>query len=52
MTSKNTSEKAVGVVGAGSFGTAVANILANKTQVLMYVRTSEITDVIAQSRES
>lgn len=52
MILKNTSEKAVGVVGAGSFGTAVANILANKTEVLLYARNPEIYDQIAVSRES
>ncbi len=31
MGSKNTSEKPIGVIGAGSFGTAVSNILAEKT---------------------
>ncbi len=39
MVSKNIS-KVVGVVGAGSFGTAVANILAEKSEnVLLYART-------------
>lgn len=38
MSSKNTSDKVVGVVGAGSFGTAIANMLAEKTDVLLYVR--------------
>lgn len=35
------SEKPVGVLGAGSFGTAVANILARKTPVLLYARSPE-----------
>ncbi|UXX77905.1 NAD(P)-dependent glycerol-3-phosphate dehydrogenase [Reichenbachiella carrageenanivorans] len=38
MSSKNTSDKVVGVIGAGSFGTAIANMLAEKTDVLLYVR--------------
>ncbi|MCV9385321.1 NAD(P)H-dependent glycerol-3-phosphate dehydrogenase [Reichenbachiella ulvae] len=38
MISKNTSKQLVGVVGAGSFGTAIANILAEKNNVLLYVR--------------
>lgn len=32
------SEQIVGVLGAGSFGTAVANILAKNTSVLLYAR--------------
>jgi glycerol-3-phosphate dehydrogenase (NAD(P)+) len=52
MTLKDTSEKAVGVVGAGSFGTAVANILANKTEVLLYARKPEIADRLIKTRES
>jgi len=32
------SEQMVGVLGAGSFGTAVANILARNTKVLLYAR--------------
>lgn len=38
MTSKNTSNKPVGVIGAGSFGTSIANILAENSPVLMYAR--------------
>ncbi|MFT7150229.1 MAG: glycerol-3-phosphate dehydrogenase (NAD(P)+), partial [Nonlabens sp.] len=32
------SDNMVGVLGAGSFGTAVANILAKNRQVLLYAR--------------
>ncbi len=35
------SDKPVGVIGAGSFGTAVANILARNTNVLLYARNPE-----------
>jgi glycerol-3-phosphate dehydrogenase (NAD(P)+) len=52
MNSKNTSDKPVGVVGAGSFGTAVANILANKTPVLLYARKEEVAQEIARTRMS
>ncbi len=38
MISKNTSNKPVGVIGAGSFGTSIANILAENSPVLMYAR--------------
>ncbi len=42
MDSKSTSKEIIGVIGAGSFGTAVANILAeNSSRVLLYVRNKE-----------
>lgn len=47
MPLKNTSDESnapmqtVGVIGAGSFGTAIANILAEKSNVLLYSRSSE-----------
>jgi glycerol-3-phosphate dehydrogenase (NAD(P)+) len=47
MTSKNSSkEKSVGVVGMGSFGTAIANILAEKSKVIAFARRSELVDEI------
>ncbi|MFD2202309.1 NAD(P)H-dependent glycerol-3-phosphate dehydrogenase [Shivajiella indica] len=47
MTSKNSSkEKSVGVVGMGSFGTAIANILAEKSKVIAFARRSEMVDEI------
>lgn len=53
MGSKSTSEKSVGVIGAGSFGTAVANILAERNkQVLLYARTAERANAIHQTRTS
>ena len=40
--SKSIFKETVGVIGGGSFGTAVANILAeNQVNVLLYIRTSE-----------
>jgi glycerol-3-phosphate dehydrogenase (NAD(P)+) len=36
----------VGVIGAGSFGTAIANLLANNTDVLLYSRNQETVDTI------
>ena len=38
MNSKNVSNKYVGVIGAGSFGTAIANLLACNSDVLLYTR--------------
>ncbi len=53
MASKNTFEKPIGVIGAGSFGTAIANILAEKNkQVLLYARTPEKAQKIEEVRES
>lgn len=47
MSSKsNLSEKSIGVVGMGSFGTAIANILASKNKVIAYARRMEIVDEI------
>ncbi|SMD41694.1 glycerol-3-phosphate dehydrogenase (NAD(P)+) [Aquiflexum balticum DSM 16537] len=50
MTSKNSSkDKAVGVVGMGSFGTAIANILSEKSKVIAFVRRAEVMDEINQN---
>ncbi len=47
MTSKSFSkDKPVGVVGMGSFGTAIANILAEKSKVLAFVRRAEVVEEI------
>ncbi len=51
MTSRNISEKPVAVIGAGSFGSAIANILAEKSEVLLYSRDSETIKKIASTRE-
>lgn len=40
MNWKNSSNK-VGVIGAGAFGTAIANLLAHNTEVLLYTRDPE-----------
>ncbi len=47
MTSKNISKKPVGVIGAGSFGMAIANILAQNSEVLIYARDPEAIKKIA-----
>lgn len=46
------SNELVGVLGAGSFGTAVANILAKNTKVLLYARNPETVKQIQTSRTS
>ena len=49
MTWKHLSK--VGVIGAGSFGTAIANVLAENQPVLLYVRNVEKMKVIEDARE-
>ncbi|PZR28732.1 MAG: glycerol 3-phosphate dehydrogenase, partial [Azospira oryzae] len=43
-------EKPVGVIGAGNFGTAVANILAQKRKVILYARDEKIVQQIIETR--
>lgn len=50
MTSKNSSNKPVAVIGAGSFGSAIANILAEKSEVLLYSRDPDTIKKIAETR--
>ncbi|MBU6340190.1 MAG: NAD(P)H-dependent glycerol-3-phosphate dehydrogenase [Bacteroidetes bacterium] len=40
----------VGVIGAGSFGTAIANVLARNAAVLLYSRRPEVVQAINQTR--
>ncbi len=40
------------MIGAGSFGTVIANYLAENNQVLLYVRRAEQAEQIHQSRQS
>lgn len=49
MDSKNISDKVIGVIGAGGFGTAVANLLAHNTNVLLCVRNPQIVEQINQT---
>ena len=42
----------VGVIGAGSFGTVVANLLAENAPVLLYARRPEVVDGIRTERVS
>lgn len=50
MNSKNMSK--VGVIGSGSFGTAIANLLAVKNEVLLYVRNPETMAQMKETRTS
>ncbi len=53
MTSKSTSNKAIGVIGAGSFGTAISNILAeNSDRIILYARTPEKVKTILETGKS
>ena len=40
----------VGVIGAGTFGTAMANLLALNTEVLVYSRSAELTERLNRER--
>ena len=44
--------KKIGVIGAGSFGSAVANKLAQKSDVLLYARNPETIKSIESTRVS
>jgi glycerol-3-phosphate dehydrogenase (NAD(P)+) len=46
------SREFVGVIGSGSFGTAIANILAKNSNVLLYSRTAETAAKIQETRIS
>lgn len=48
MNSNDTSKEFVGIVGAGSFGTALANILAENRRVLLYARRQEVAEAFRQ----
>jgi glycerol-3-phosphate dehydrogenase (NAD(P)+) len=46
------SREHVGVIGSGSFGTAVANILAKNSKVILYARSKETAEKIQATRIS
>jgi glycerol-3-phosphate dehydrogenase (NAD(P)+) len=50
MNLKNSSNKPVGVIGAGSFGSAIANLLCRNTNVILFARNPNVADRITQSR--
>ncbi len=43
-------KETVGIIGAGSFGTAMANLLALNTDVLVYSRNPELVEQLAKNR--
>ncbi len=52
MTLKSLSDdKPVGVIGAGNFGSAVANLLATRRKVLLYARDESVIEHINEQRE-
>ncbi len=53
MSLKSLSEdKPIGVIGAGNFGSAVANLLAPQRKVLLYARDENVINRIVQKREN
>jgi glycerol-3-phosphate dehydrogenase (NAD(P)+) len=52
MASNNLYDMTVGVIGAGSFGCAVANILAENVTVLLYARTEKLVNQIQQEQQA
>jgi glycerol-3-phosphate dehydrogenase (NAD(P)+) len=46
MNSKSSSDKPVGVIGAGNFGSAIANIIAINRRVLLYARDEKVVEHI------
>lgn len=53
MTSKNLSEaRPVGVIGAGNFGSAIANLLARHNPVLLYARDLDVVNHIMDTHEN
>lgn len=50
MTSKNLSEKPVGVLGAGNFGSAVASLIAQHRPVLLFARQQAVADEINRTQ--
>ncbi len=51
MASSRNFDKPVAVIGAGSFGSVIANLLAQKCEVLLYARDPEAIKQIAQTRQ-
>jgi glycerol-3-phosphate dehydrogenase (NAD(P)+) len=52
MTSSNLSDKPIGVIGAGNFGSVIANILAINRSVLLYARDPKTVEQINSKREN
>ncbi len=51
MDSNPTSTEIVGVIGAGSFGSAIANLIAANKPVLLYARRQEVVDALQRDRK-
>lgn len=51
MTSKNLSDKPIGVIGAGNFGSAIANIIAIHRKVLLYARDEKVVKNILNKKD-
>jgi glycerol-3-phosphate dehydrogenase (NAD(P)+) len=52
MTSKSLSDKPVGIIGAGNFGSAIANIIALQGKVLLYARDEKVVKHILNKRDN
>ena len=50
MTSKSSSDQPIGVIGAGNFGSAIANIIALHRKVLLYARDEQVVKDILKKR--
>lgn len=48
---QNTSNDRVAVIGSGSFGSVIANVLAENREVLLFTRRTEVADAILLRRE-
>lgn len=51
MTSRNLSNKPIGVIGAGSFGSVVANMLALNKKVILYARDEKVVKKIIEKQK-
>ncbi|SDC58329.1 glycerol-3-phosphate dehydrogenase (NAD(P)+) [Algoriphagus faecimaris] len=49
---KSSKEKTIGVVGIGSFGAAIANMLAEKNKVMVYARKAEVVEEINSAHQA
>lgn len=49
---RNSSEKPIGVIGSGSFGSAMANMISERKEVLLYARNPETVQAIEKKREN
>jgi glycerol-3-phosphate dehydrogenase (NAD(P)+) len=47
---KNSSDRPIGVIGAGNFGSAIANIIAPNRKVLLYARDEKVVEHILDKR--